>query len=439
VSGRACGLGDGLQPRSRPEGGRRLGKAPRRDGCGSESRTGIVFVTPRKWPGKRAWREARQAEGEWREVRAFDASDLEAWLEASLATSIWFSEQIGLTSDLGRSGRHWLRSWLSATTPRLSADILLLGRDAQAARLIEILRNPSTRALSIVGDDRGETIAFLVAALERAEASDLLDKLIISRAPQRIPPMDGGVRPLVVADLERDEGEPPNLAEVSVVRAYPRGRLNERADIELPHLPASALEDALEALGLARAEAERRVAESGASLTVIRRRLADDPALRAPVWASAEEAAFALPMVLAGSWREAARADVDALALLADRPWKDLQSDLARIKALPEAPVLNFGRTWVTVSQIDALFALGHRITTKQLDDFFGVLEQVYTERDPALDLPEENRWMGNVMGKERPFSGTLIQGLGDTLCLLALHGDAICGRRLGIDPAGAG
>ena len=41
---------------------------------------------------------------------------------------------------------------------------------------------------------------------------------------------------------------------------------------------------------------------------------------------------------------------------------------------------------------------------------------------------------MANVMGKERPFSGTLTQGLGDTLCLLAIHGDAICGRRLGID-----
>src|ERR1700722_4887730 len=35
-----------------------------------------VFVTPRHWPKKDKWAKARQDEGLWREVRAYDADDL---------------------------------------------------------------------------------------------------------------------------------------------------------------------------------------------------------------------------------------------------------------------------------------------------------------------------------------------------------------------------
>jgi len=398
------------------------------------SEQAYVFVTPRIWAGKREWLRAKTAEGAWREVRAFDASDLEAWLEVSPSTSIWFAERIDAPAALGMSGSRWLQAWRSATTPELTNSLLLLGRDSQVAALLKALRDPSLRALSLVGDDRGEAIAFLVSALEVAEASDVLDRLIVTKTPQRIPSGGTGTRPIVVADLESDEGDPPNLSEVSVVRAYPRGRLTERADIELPHLPVSEFQTALQGLGLAESEAERRVAESGASLTVVRRRLADDPAVREPVWARRDEAAAALPMVLAGSWLESAPADLEALALLADRTWEDLEADLTRITVLPDAPVLRFGRTWVTVSQVDALFTLGPRLNRKQIDDFFGVLEQVFCERDPALDLPPEEWWMANVLGKQQPFSETLVQGLGDTLCIFAIFGQAICGDRLDID-----
>src|SRR5271154_4017854 len=40
----------------------------------------FVFVTPRNWTGKEAWAKARRAAGEWKDVRAFDANDLEQWL-----------------------------------------------------------------------------------------------------------------------------------------------------------------------------------------------------------------------------------------------------------------------------------------------------------------------------------------------------------------------
>ena len=39
--------------------------------------TTFVFVTPRRWPGKTAWVTAMKAENLWKDVRAYDSSDLE--------------------------------------------------------------------------------------------------------------------------------------------------------------------------------------------------------------------------------------------------------------------------------------------------------------------------------------------------------------------------
>ena len=57
----------------------------------------FVFVTPRRWNGKRSWVKERCEEGLWRDVRAYDADDLVAWLERSTDVSQWFA---GILSGL---------------------------------------------------------------------------------------------------------------------------------------------------------------------------------------------------------------------------------------------------------------------------------------------------------------------------------------------------
>ena len=56
----------------------------------------FIFVTPRNWPNKTAWEQQKKAAGDWKDVRAFDASDLEQWLEQSVPAQIWFAEKIRL-------------------------------------------------------------------------------------------------------------------------------------------------------------------------------------------------------------------------------------------------------------------------------------------------------------------------------------------------------
>ena len=55
----------------------------------------FIFVTPRNWPGKDEWARSREAAGDWRAVRALDASDLEQWVETTIAPRIWLAGELG--------------------------------------------------------------------------------------------------------------------------------------------------------------------------------------------------------------------------------------------------------------------------------------------------------------------------------------------------------
>jgi len=59
----------------------------------------FVFVTPRNWSDKDKWIKGKEALRDWKSVRAYDASNLEQWLEQSIPAQGWVAEQVGLVSD----------------------------------------------------------------------------------------------------------------------------------------------------------------------------------------------------------------------------------------------------------------------------------------------------------------------------------------------------
>src|SRR5438552_15295947 len=83
---------------------------------------------------------------------------------------------------------------------------------------------------------------------------------------------------------------------------------------------------------------------------------------------------------------------------------------------------------------IDALFATAKAITEQNLDDFFLLAEYVLSEADPALALPEDQRWAAGMYGKLRDHSAALREGICESLVLLSVHGNNLFRERLGID-----
>ena len=102
----------------------------------AEAATTFVFVTPRRWSGKDEWETQRRDEGKWADVRAFDASDLAAWLSQAPAVAEWFAKLIGKSPAGGYTALdEWWENWATACQPNITPALVLAGRQESAERL----------------------------------------------------------------------------------------------------------------------------------------------------------------------------------------------------------------------------------------------------------------------------------------------------------------
>ena len=414
---------------------KRTEKIPRAE----QKNIGYVFVTPRRWNGKDAWLTEKRAEGAWAWVRAYDAIDLETWLEEAPVTARWLGEMLGIASPGLKTPQEWWSGWATASQPPLSIKIVSTRRHDEQENLLEQLRDKKD-IISVQADDRAEAVAFVVATLIEANAHDLLDKTLVATSSEvRIPARTHHL--IVVADVK--EGADLDLGDrtnnLTVVRAYPKGRQDVCKPLLLSHVPAEAFRAALQEMGMSCDEAESLALKVGHSVPVLRRRLSSDPDVRRPSWARDRASAKRLlPFALAGSWvgREKMEDETILQLLGGFQDGQDGQVEAIRdeLIALDDAPVARYGHVNIVVSQLDALFATGQYIKREDLERFFQLVPLVLGDRDPALDLPQDKWYMANVLGHARSFSDEVLSGLGNALCILSVHGAEICGNRLGID-----
>ncbi len=399
----------------------------------------FIFVTARNWPGKDQWVKEKTALGHWREVRAYDASDLEQWAEHSATAQIWLAELLNISVEGYRSLERCWQDWAAVTAPRLSTKLFDPAVEAHAAHIDYWLNSGSSEPLTIAADSVDEALAFLACAgwSPSLRRHDLTSRAVVFDTPEGLRRF-GGVKtvPIIAVATSREVEREMGSLDESVPRIIVRFRnpVDPTPTITLDRLNRASIEAALHDMSIGRERAERLYRESGRSPTILRRRLAQLDAIREPAWARDEAIAGNLiPMALAGAWNQSSDADVEVIRLLSGGvDAGELVSRFRQLSRLEDGPVWEVGQYQGVVSKLDAMFATGGFITPEHLDAFFFAAEYVLSEADPALELPEDSWWMAPVLGKSRVHSAALRSGICETLVILAVHGDAILrGRNL--------
>ena len=400
----------------------------------------FIFVTPRNWPNKTTWEKLKNEARDWKEVRAFDASDLEQWLEQSVPAQIWFAEQIGLPVNGYETLEQAWNRWMSASEPHLTPEIFAPSIAAYQGTFKEWRTNPSNKPFVISADSRDEALAFLACLFDAQEFRQSKDLTAIFTSPSTLRTLISSSVPfipiVVSEDVERELADAYRRLHCIVFR--PRNDVNVDADITLDLLSHDAFEKALNAAGVSRDHIGRLARESGCSPTILRRRLSKNAAIRTPVWAGDDDTAKTLvPMALIGAWDSEPKADREILAHVANRKYEAVEGNVMPLLQLDDSPMWSAGRHRGVVSKIDALFAIARMITPEDLDRFFCAAENVFSETDPALDLPEDDRWAAALYGKTREHSSALRKGICETLVILSVHGNNLLRSRIGIDVEG--
>ncbi|WP_072640037.1 HigA family addiction module antitoxin [Rhizobium leguminosarum] len=399
----------------------------------------FVFVTPRRWAGKEAWAQAMRAKELWKDVRVYDASDIEQWLEQSPAGQTWFANEIKKPAQGVRSLDQCWSDWADVANPPISPILFDTAKEIGQPKLKSFLEKPASAPFVIAADSVEEALAFLAQAFGTPELEANRDKVLVFDQTGTLPKLAQGMQDFIAVvhtrEVERELA--PHVHKLRSIVIYPRNATNEDPTLILETLGYEAFRKGLEAMEMSRDEVARLGNESGHSLTVLRRRLSKVEAVRTPQWASDHDTARSLiPMVLIGAWNAKGAADQVTVSLLAGEKveYDTIEQRLQAMLRLNDAAVWSIGNFRGVVSKLDALFAISHAITVSDLDRFLEIAKLVLGEDDPTLDLPEKDRWLSDLHGKRREFSGALRKGVGETLVLLAVHGKNLFLKRLGFD-----
>ncbi|WCN36480.1 hypothetical protein [Aneurinibacillus uraniidurans] len=390
--------------------------------------TTYVFITPRRWRDKDKWTEERQKEGIWKEVRVYDADDLETWLSQNPTVHVWLSVLLGKhpqnCTDLGS---YWT-DWSEETQPAISPEMVLAGRENISTEIYQWLKNPNS-PLRLQAETRDEAIAVFAASislLPSIEKDFFLSKAIVVNNSEAWTYLSSSPNNLLLIPAFDSEGLSRAIRNGHHIM-IPLGRSDSSTSdtLMMPRLSRDRVTKILIEKGIDKNHSRELGLLARRGLTTFRRRTALSPEIRQPLWARPIEARSLIPLLLAGAWNETKDGDKEALIELAQSSYNDLTELLVRWANESDPPIRRIGHAWYIISKEDAWSLLIRYVTPADIEKFRTVALKVLSTIDPKFDLPNEKQWIAGAIGHSSNYSGLFIKNIADTLAFMGSKEDS--------------
>lgn len=388
--------------------------------------TTFVFVTCRRWDGKRDWEKAKREQGKWRNIRAFDVQDIESALESAPAAHIWLSEVLGKPVAGVETLEEWWNRFSHSTLPALSPEVVLAGRADQAGAFLRFLdQEPHLVTISATSTD--DVIAFVAAVLltsPEGGRADLLARALIVRDAYSLRQLDAVAELLLLVPFDEDLRR-----DALLVRSHHVVLLSEEgtpADVPLPAVAIVSVASAFKELGVEEEQATRLAQAANRSLVAFQREAPARPGIARRDWAQNFSSKVVRRAWLAGGWSEQRSGDIDVLTELLGVAYEDTRDELLRSARGADPLLVVSGQQWGRVLPEAAWPYSQSLLSRADFDAVERVIQSVLGSVDPALELPAEDRWTASLHGKTRIHSSTLRNGLAATLALAGARGVAV-------------
>ena len=385
----------------------------------------FIFVTPRRWSGKKRWITEKKNLQEWKDIRAYDASDIEQWVEQSSYAKIWLLERTK-PQFLGiKTLDFFWEKWTGKDHEEIYRALFEFFKKEHEEKIVSFLEGRSNRNLIVKSDSSMEALAFFRYVFSQPNFVKYKESSFVVDCPEVVEQVNLlGKENLLFSYKEDVERELSSCRDIRKIIIIPKNAICEGCDLTLGPISYRAFQQALEGVGKSQEDISEMSMRSGRSLTVLRRSLSQEPAVRKPVWVGDQKYASALvPFVLAGVWDVENDSDRSALGRLGNADFDVLEKNFRSLLSLEDSPVWLVARHQGVVSKIDSLFSIAYIFSKSDLDHFFEVAKDVLGESNPALELPEIQRYAAALYGKERKYSDELRKSLSETLILLSVHG----------------
>jgi len=391
-----------------------------------QANTTIVFVTPRRFEDKQAWIDRRRRGSPWPDIKVFDVDNIEEALEQAPGAHLIFSDRINKPA-LGVKGiEKWWEGFCRASNPPLTAEMVLVGRENDAAKLTSLLEQ-EVRQTTISSSGPDEVLAFVAAVLLSEADEDrrmgLLGRTLIVYEPHALRFLEHTAKLLILLPFDESlHREAQLLRSHHLVLLAP---LESPADIRLGRIDQQRFAQLLEAAGVQAQRASMLAGAASRSLVAFQRQAATGIPLR-PEWTASFRSRALRLAWLTGGWNEDRSGDLDVLSGLVGRRYEEFAAELGDAARGIDPLFTRVGVVWGVASPEAAWEFAAPLIERADLDAVGRAIEIVLGAIDPALDLPMDQRWASAIYGKSRIHSTSLRNGLATTVALLGAYGEAV-------------
>lgn len=149
-------------------------------------------------------------------------------------------------------------------------------------------------------------------------------------------------------------------------------------------------------------------------------------------WNNHQHAADLALANLFGAWDEKNKADLALLGQFFGADYDTWIPKVREILHLPDSPLSLKNGQWKLTERVNLWDLLASRIFDQNLDAFKVAVVDVLTERDPAFELPAEERYAASIHGKVLTHSLALRKGLAEGLAMVGSMPEALTTCSLG-------
>lgn len=403
----------------------------------SKAATTYVAVALRKLDDLTLLENELKKDSPWQDVKVYDAQTLEEWIERFSGPQAWLQEQrIGPAPSIHTLEWSW-QEWSEGTQPKVSTKLVLADREKHAQDLRSALKTSGT-VISVQADSPEEALAFVYAAIDKGEPgfrehflarSIVVNKNDDAELLRGSPPQCVILRPPVTekALMLTHSGH-------TVINAF--GNSSLKSDFRLTRSLRSNFADALVEMGITKEHAKIEARACGASPSLWRVWNQWDKKVllsNIPEWAKDEHARLMVPAVLMGGWSDRFEGDKEVVKEITGQEFEEYRDNLHQFVSSDNPILTKIDDAWVITAPVPAFALVINHITIGHLEKLSKIVNDVFKEIDPTVDLPPDERPYAATRTKGMRHSTWLRDGLAETLLRIVVIGDRL--KETGVIP----
>lgn len=392
--------------------------------------TTFIFATLKIWNHKTSIEEVINESKklyDWEDIRIIDASQISLWLRSHTAVAVWFANVMGKSVRGVRTVEDYWEDYAETTSPKLSKEFFLIGRETQNETLIEwIAEKSGTHA--VVAESKMETILFVSACLltNTKEPTENMPKaLVIEGVEQWEELVIGDEKDTIfipVFNFTEDIRCPTSMRVILPMSMYtPASKITRNIErVTLEKRSKETYHKALESLGYTADDFSKIDTETKRRFLPLYRKITTVITRRQPPWLSLGNIEDLIPAFLVGGWNGDRPGDVAAIQKISGENYDTYIQKISKWLTVEDAPIFKVFNTYQIVSVQDMWDFMYEMLSDVQIKRLEQCVYSAFSEKDTTFELPEDKWFMSSVYGKGPRCSGLLREGLIISLILLA-------------------